>query len=67
LVSHDIQEACEICDLIFIIADSKIVAGGSPDDLKCSSNPQVQQFMLGLPDGTIPFNYPAVDYREDLL
>lgn len=67
IVSHDINETCAICDMLFILADGKIIARGTPDELKNSNEPQVKQFMLGLPDGKIPFQYPAVDYLEDLL
>lgn len=67
LVSHDINETCEICDHIVLIADGKITGQGTPDELKASDNPEVKQFMLGLPDGKIPFQYPAKDYREELL
>lgn len=67
LVSHDINETCAICDLLFILADGKIIARGSPAELKNSDDPQVKQFIQGLPDGKIPFQYPAKDYREELL
>jgi len=67
LVSHDINEICAICDIIFILADGKIIARGAPEELKNSNNPQVNQFIQGLPDGKIPFQYPAKDYREELL
>ena len=29
--------------------------------------PRVQQFIQGLPDGPVPFHYPAPDYREELM
>lgn len=67
VVSHDINETCAICDIIFILADSKIIARGTPAELKNSDDPQVNQFIQGLPDGKIPFQYPAKDYREELL
>ena len=61
LVSHDIQETCSICDYLFIIAE------GDPKILLNSNDPEVKQFMQGLPDGKIPFQYPAMDYKEELL
>ena len=67
LVSHDIQETCDICDYLYIISDGKIVGQGTPDELKASTQLEVKQFMLGLPDGKIPFQYPAMDYRKELL
>jgi len=30
-------------------------------------DPEVHQFIHGLPDGKIPFDYPARPYEEDLF
>lgn len=68
LVSHDVQEVMEIADYVYVIADGKIIGQGTPDDLQQDGHsPQVKQFMAGLPDGAVPFHYPAKSYREDLL
>ena len=67
LVSHDIHETVGIADQIFIIADSKVIASGSPDDLRNSDSERVLQFMHGRPDGPVPFHYPADDYKYDVL
>lgn len=67
LVSHDVNETTEIADYVYIIADGQVIGQGAPKQVLQDPNPQVQQFMRGLPDGVIPFAYPAKDYREDLL
>lgn len=67
IVSHDIAETASIADYIYLISNGKIVGQGSPQELEKTSNPEVNQFMQGLPDGPVPFHYPAVDYAEDLL
>ncbi|MFT6352144.1 ATP-binding cassette domain-containing protein [Neptuniibacter pectenicola] len=67
IVSHDIQETLGIADYIHIIADSKVIASGTPEELRQVDSPQVKQFMHGLPDGPVPFHYPAGDYETDLL
>ncbi len=67
LVSHDIHETLSIADFVYIISKGKIVASGTPEELKNSSNPWVQQFILGLPDGPVPFHYPADSYTKDLF
>ena len=36
-------------------------------EIQASLHPEVMQFMQGLPDGPIPFEYPAPDYRQELL
>lgn len=67
IVSHDIAETASIADYIYLISDGKVVGQGSPDELDKTANPEVNQFMKGLPDGPVPFHYPAIDYAEDLL
>ena len=67
IVSHDISETASIADEMFIISDGKVIGSGSPDDLLREESPRVQQFIKGLPDGPVPFHYPASDYREELM
>ena len=64
---HDITEALSICDHAVILADGVVIGEGAPDELKSSGSPLVKQFLNGLPDGPVPFHYPAADYRSDLL
>lgn len=67
LVSHDITESLSICDHAVIIADGRVIGEGAPADLKAHGSPLVKQFLNGLPDGPVPFHFPAGDYRQDLL
>lgn len=67
LVSHDIAEAMSIADHAIIIADGRVIGSGAPAELKKHESPLVKQFVNGLPDGPVPFHYPAGDYRSDLL
>ncbi len=67
VVSHDIVEASSIADLIYVISDGRIIGSGSPDDLTKDDSPRIRQFMGGLPDGPVPFHYPAPDYETQLL
>lgn len=67
LISHDIHETLSIADFVYLLSNGKIVGCGTPEELKNSSNPWVQQFICGLPDGPVPFHYPANDYKEDLF
>ena len=67
VVSHDIDEASSIADTIFLLSGGKVVAKGSADELRESGSEWAKQFMNGLPDGPVPFHYPAADYAEDLL
>ncbi|HED19830.1 MAG TPA: ATP-binding cassette domain-containing protein [Gammaproteobacteria bacterium] len=67
VVSHDVQETAAIADYIYVISGGKVIGQGTPDTLAKTDSARVQQFMQGLPDGPVPFHYPAPDYTEDLL
>lgn len=67
IVSHDVQETLSIADYLYIIADGRVIGEGEPEQLMSSESALVQQFMLGLPDGPVPFHFPAQNYRDDIL
>lgn len=58
VVSHDVQELATIADASFLLSEGRVVASGTPAELKASDSPVVKQFMNGLPDGPVPFHYP---------
>lgn len=67
VVSHDVQETLDIADYVYIIANQKVIAHGTPADIQQQQSPQLQQFIQGLPDGPVPFDYPANTLAEDFL
>lgn len=67
VVSHDVEEVMNIADYIYVIADKKIIARGTSEELRADNSAQVQQFMQGLPDGPVPFHFPSNDYARELL
>ncbi len=67
VVSHDVAETASISDFIYLISDGKVVEAGTPEELGRASSEWAQQFLEGLPDGPVPFHYPAGDYAQDLL
>mgnify|MGYP001589020317 CR=1 FL=1 len=67
IVSHDVRETTAISDYIYVLSDGKVMGHGPPRTLLESDAPWVRQFMQGLPDGPVPFHYPASDYAADLL
>jgi phospholipid/cholesterol/gamma-HCH transport system ATP-binding protein len=67
IVSHDVQEISTVADCSFLISDGKVVASGSPDELRNTSSDLVRQFMHGMADGPVAFHYSAPDYAEQLL
>ena len=36
------------------------------EELRREGNPEVVQFIQGLPDGPVPFHYPAVELLQEL-
>lgn len=67
VVSHDVQETLAIADYAYVLSGGKVVGQGTPESLSGSSSEWVNQFLRGLPDGPVPFNYPAEPYVEDLM
>ena len=67
VVSHDLAETASIADYIYVVGDTQVLGQGTPDELKASEDPRVRQFMQGIPDGPVPFHFPAANYRDDLL
>jgi len=67
IVSHDVQEAAAISDYVYLISGGKVMGQGTPEQLRGTDSEWVRQFMQGLPDGPVPFHYPAPAYVDDLL
>jgi phospholipid/cholesterol/gamma-HCH transport system ATP-binding protein len=67
VVTHDIYESLKIVDYIYFISDGKVVAQGTPDEVRASSDAYVRQFVDGAPDGPVPFHYPAAGLAEDFV
>ncbi|MBZ6072352.1 phospholipid ABC transporter ATP-binding protein MlaF [Aeromonas schubertii] len=66
IVTHDVTEVMTIADYAYIIANRKVVAQGTPEQLRREDNPEVAQFLNGLPDGPVPFQFPAGELLQDL-
>jgi phospholipid/cholesterol/gamma-HCH transport system ATP-binding protein len=65
LVTHDVEETFAIADYVYFIANGRIGAQGTPDELNRSSDPFVRQFLDASPDGPVPFHYPGVELLDD--
>ena len=66
IVTHDVQEALDVVDYVYFMADGKVIAQGSPDEIRGSAEPFVNQFVNGKIEGPVPFHYPAPAYGADL-
>lgn len=67
IVSHDVEEIEAVADCSFLLADGKVAASGSPDELRTAKSELVRQFMHGMADGPVAFHYQAPGYEEQLL
>jgi len=67
VVTHDVQESLQIVDYVYFLSEGKVVAEGTPEEIRASKDPWVHQFVWGEADGPVPFQYPARPYEEALL
>ncbi|MCP5269443.1 MAG: ABC transporter ATP-binding protein [Zoogloeaceae bacterium] len=67
MVTHDIHESMLIVDYIYFMSEGRVVAEGTPDELRATKDPFVHQFLYAEADGPVPFHYPAPDFSVDLL
>ena len=66
IVTHDVQEALGVVDSVCFMASGRVIARGTPDEIRASREPFVNQFVNGQRDGPVPFHYPAPAYDADL-
>jgi len=67
VVSHDIESALLIADKVIILFYGDIIATGTPDEIRESTDPKVVQFITGSPDGPIPFSVSDKKFIADIM
>jgi phospholipid/cholesterol/gamma-HCH transport system ATP-binding protein len=67
VVSHSVDEVLAIADDIYVLADRKLHAQGSPEEVRRSPSEYVQQFLTGREEGPVSFHYPAPAVEADYL
>ena len=67
VVTHDIVETLKIVDYVYFVSEGRIVARGTPSEVRASTVPFVRQFLNGETDGPVPFHYPAAGFSSELL
>jgi phospholipid/cholesterol/gamma-HCH transport system ATP-binding protein len=65
IVSHDLEETFRIADQVIVLANGKIAAQGTPDEVRHSTDPLVHQFVHALADGPVRFHYPGNSVEQD--
>ncbi len=66
MVTHDVHVSLSVVDYLYFVSNGQIVAQGTPDEIRQSSDPYVRQFVDGRADGPVHLHYPAADYASDL-
>jgi len=64
-VSHELEQTFGISDHVIILANGKIAAQGTPDEVRVSTDPLVYQYVNALSDGPVRFHYPGPSVQED--
>ena len=64
VVTHDMTSAFRIATRMIMLGRGSIVAEGTPDQIRTSPNPEVQQFINGEPDGPIPLNISQEEHAD---
>jgi len=67
VVTHDVYESLKIVDYLYFVSEGRIVAQGTPAEVRASGDAFVRQFVDGESDGPVPFHYPAAPYRSELF
>ncbi len=67
IVSHDVPETLSISDNVYMISDGKVIGKGTAESISHNDSAQLQQFLKGLPDGPVPFHYPANPLEQDIM
>jgi len=65
VVSHDLEETFQIADQVVILANGRIAAQGTPEEVKRSTDPLVQQFVQAQAEGPVHFHYPGPSVEQD--
>lgn len=67
IVSHDVAETASIAHQVYVLTEGKVISGGTPEELQKSSSAELQQFLKGMPDGPVPFHYPAPPFVDEVM
>lgn len=66
IVSHQINVLSPKVDRICVVGKKSIIVNDTVENVFACQDPYVQQFVSGLPDGVMPFHFPAKPINYDL-
>lgn len=67
VVTHDVAEVMSIADYVYILANQQVIGEGSPEQIRKSDSPMVQQFLQGHADGPVPFHFPGESMQQAFM
>ena len=67
VVTHDMTSAFRIATRMIMLNHGKIIAQGTPEEIRASPSPEVQQFINGEADGPVPLNLSQAEHRTHQL
>ncbi len=67
VVTHDMASAFRIASKMIMLFQGRVVAAGTPAEIRALDNPVVKQFINGEPDGPIPLRLSEDHYLKHLI
>ena len=67
VVTHEMKSAFRIADRIVMLQKGRVVAVGTPDEIKNSDHPYVNQFINGEINGPVPFQETREHYLKGIF
>lgn len=67
VVTHDVDAGLAIADWVVLLWQGEVIARGTADDIRNSTDKRVRQFIEGRPDGPIPFSRSKTPYHQALM
>jgi phospholipid/cholesterol/gamma-HCH transport system ATP-binding protein len=64
VVTHDMTSAFRIATRMIMLNHGKIIAQGTPNEIRANPNPDVQQFINGEPDGPVPLSLSQSEHQH---
>jgi phospholipid/cholesterol/gamma-HCH transport system ATP-binding protein len=64
VVTHDMTSAFRIATRMIMLGRGRILAQGTPDEIRTHPDPEVQQFINGEADGPMPLNLSKDDHSD---
>ena len=64
VVTHDMTSAFRIASRMIMLGRGRILAQGTPEEIRTHPDPEVQQFINGEPDGPMPMNLSQDDHGK---